>query len=278
MTRNIKLTISIVLFNTPFFQVERALRVLQNVESLSRVYLIDNSPTKISASDFDNFPQFCEIIHNKNNGYVAHNIGIRRAMEDGSSYHLVLNADVSFTAMTLERMVQTMESNKDVGMLFPKVIFQDGRNQRLAKRLPNPVELFLRLCGLKNIPRFDITSSSDSVRPVRISFASGCFMLMRTELLRKIGLMDERFFMYGEDIDLCRRISSQSELVYAPCFEIAHDFDGLSKRNLKLLLVHVVNVVRYFNKWGWFFDNNRKNIICEHQANPSFPLIVKNEN
>jgi len=218
---------------------------------------------------------FCEIIPNDNNGYVAHNIGIRRAISGGSFCHLVLNADVSFAAEDLEKMIQIMLVNKGVGLLFPKVIYPDGRNQRLAKRLPNPIELMLRLCGLGNLPGIDITSASDARCPVRISFASGCFMLLRTELLQKIGLMDERFFMYGEDIDLSRRFAAESELVYVPKFEIKHDFDGLSKRNFKMLFVHMVNVTRYFNKWGWFVDKDRKRIINSHKSDPNYPLVDK---
>jgi hypothetical protein len=277
MTNYAKLTVSLVLYNTPLWQIERALRVLQDVPSCSEVYLIDNSPSKITASEFDmaNFSAFCEIIPNDNNGYVAHNIGIRRAITGGSFFHLVLNADVSFVAEDLEKMIQIMVVNKDVGLLFPKVVYPDGRNQRLAKRLPNPLELMLRLCGLGNLPGFDVTSASDAKCPVRISFASGCFMLVRTDVFRKVGLMDERFFMYGEDIDLSRRIAAESELVYVPSFEIKHDFDGLSKRNLKMFFIHVMNVIRYFNKWGWLLDTDRKKIIDSHKSEPNYPLVVK---
>lgn len=216
---------------------------------------------------------FCEIIPNDNTGYVAHNIGIRRAISGGSSFHLVLNADVSFAAEDLEKMIQIMLVNKGVGLLFSKVVYPDGRNQRLAKRLPNPLELMLRLCGLGNLPGIDITSASDARCPVRISFASGCFMLVRTDLFQRIGLMDERFFMYGEDIDLSRRIAAESELVYVPNIEIKHDFDGLSKRNFKMLIVHITNVIRYFNKWGWLVDNDRKRIIKSHKTEPNYPLV-----
>jgi len=89
---------------------------------------------------------------------------------------------------------------------------------------------------------------------------SGCFMFLRTEALQKIGLFDERYFMYLEDIDLSRRIFQQYKNVYFPTQIIYHDHAKGSYKSLKLLFIHIQSALRYFNKWGWFFDKERKKI------------------
>jgi GT2 family glycosyltransferase len=88
-------------------------------------------------------------------------------------------------------------------------------------------------------------------------YIHGCFMLLRTEALKRVGLFDERFFMYPEDIDLTRRIYSHYKTMYNPAVEIVHEHEKGSYKSFRLLGIHLVNMVKYFNKWGWFFDKER---------------------
>ena len=87
-----------------------------------------------------------------------------------------------------------------------------------------------------------------------VPYLSGCFMLFRTSALKRVGLFDERFFMYPEDIDITRRMNAEFRTVFFPGATIVHDHARQSYKSAKLLLVHVVNTVKYFNKWGWIRD------------------------
>ena len=87
---------------------------------------------------------------------------------------------------------------------------------------------------------------------------SGCFMFLRLSVIQKIGGFDERYFMYAEDLDLCRRIGEVSKTVYYPEVQIYHEYAKGSYKNRKLLKYHIRSVIKYFNKWGWFFDVKRK--------------------
>ena len=78
--------------------------------------------------------------------------------------------------------------------------------------------------------------------------------------LQKIGLFDESFFMYGEDIDLTRRMHSKYKTIFFPGAVVIHDHAKESYKNIKMLLIHSFNLGRYFNKWGWFLDSERKKI------------------
>ena len=93
---------------------------------------------------------------------------------------------------------------------------------------------------------------------------SGCFMFMRVDVLKEVGGFDERFFMYAEDLDLCRRIGEASKTMYYPGVSIYHAYGKGSYKNRKLLKYHICSVVKYFNKWGWILDRKRTQInkVC----------------
>jgi len=104
-----------------------------------------------------------------------------------------------------------------------------------------------------------------------VPFLSGCFMLLRTEALQKVGLFDERFFLYFEDTDLSRRIHQQFRTVFFPDATIQHIHERKSYKEFKQLWYHIKSSIYYFNKWGWFIDRERdtvnRNILIKHRVN-----------
>jgi GT2 family glycosyltransferase len=104
---------------------------------------------------------------------------------------------------------------------------------------------------------------------MEVPYLSGCFMFLRVAALKKVGLFDERFFMYPEDIDLTRRMYKEFKTVFYPEVEITHQHARESYKSLKLFYIHIVNMIRYFNKWGWFFDKERRivnqRVISQYQ-------------
>jgi hypothetical protein len=89
---------------------------------------------------------------------------------------------------------------------------------------------------------------------------SGCFMLLRVDVLNIVGLFDEQFFMYLEDTDLSRRINNQFQTMYYPEVSIIHKYEKGSYKVFKLLVYHIQSAFKYFNKYGWFFDPVRTTI------------------
>ena len=85
----------------------------------------------------------------------------------------------------------------------------------------------------------------------------GSFMFFRVACFEKVGLFDERFFMYPEDIDITRRMHRYYRTMFWPEVTIVHAHKAESYKNPKMLRIHIVNIIRYFNKWGWFCDKER---------------------
>ncbi|NLO71928.1 MAG: glycosyltransferase family 2 protein [Porphyromonadaceae bacterium] len=256
------LNASIVLYHHAPAEIEKLVQTLRDFSLISEIYLIDNSREANPA--FEKLPA-TYIYTGKNLGYgAAHNIAIRRSIEQNIPYHLVINPDVLFEGEILGELLDFMESNKEVGHVMPKVLYPNGDNQFLCKLLPTPSDLFLRRFlppkwTQKSNERFELRQSGyDKI--MDIPYLSGCFMLLRTKVLKEIGLFDERFFMYPEDIDLTRRIHQKYRTIFYPNVQIVHNHEQGSYKSTKLFFIHTWNLIKYFNKYGWIFDNERKEI------------------
>ena len=256
------LNVSIVLYLPNWMQVTTLTQVLLQSNSLNHIYWIDNSP--IAQTELPIQSSKLSYIHTSSNiGYgSAHNIAIRESIYDEVPYHLVVNPDIILTREALDEMLRFMSQHPQVGSLMPKVLYPNGQIQYLCKLLPTPLDVF----GRRFLPKQWIEKrnaiyemrSSGYDKLMNVPYLSGCFMLFRTEAVQKARLFDERFFMYPEDMDLTRRIHRDYLTVYFPYATIIHDHAQASYKSLKMLWVHIVNMCRYFNKWGWFRDAERK--------------------
>jgi GT2 family glycosyltransferase len=197
----------------------------------------------------------------ENLGYgSSHNIAIK-SMFGVSRYHLVLNPDVYFSPEVLQKLLNKMRSDAQIGLLMPKVISQDGNLQLLCRTLPCPLELIARrfTSNLKSHHFFkknDLSISSYD-QQMNVPFLSGCFMFLSLDALLKVGVFDERFFMYAEDLDLSRRLHAEFKTIYYPSVSITHIHARDSYKNIRMMVVHALSMIRYFNKWGWFNDSER---------------------
>ena len=262
---NFIISCSIVLYKSND-KVFEAIESFLNTTIPVRLFLVDNSPTNALQEQLKKYIKDSRveyIFNNKNLGYgVAHNIAINKIIFS-STYHLVLNPDVIFREDVLTTLWKYMESNPTVGLVTPKVFYEDGRIQYTCKLLPTPLDLTLRRFLPKRLitsqmKRFELRDYYDAA--FEAPYIHGCFMFLRTEALNKVGLFDERFFMYPEDIDLTRRIYKEYKTMFYPGVEIVHSHAKESYKSMKLFYIHIVNMIRYFNKWGWVFDNERRKI------------------
>ena len=241
---------------------------LLQVKSLNCIYLVDNSPEQIPEAELSTLNikrSAIQYIHSgKNLGYgAAHNIAIRETIYDEVPFHLAINSDIVVSAEAIDNLTAVMQANGSIGLLMPRVVDTNGELQYLCKLLPTPMDLIRRIAfgrlgkDSRRNARFELRQLDHS-RPINAPYLSGCFMLMRTEAVHKAGLFDERFFMYPEDIDLTRRIHRDYLTLYYPSETIVHAHRQASYHSLRMLWVHASNMCRYFNKWGWFIDPERK--------------------
>lgn len=258
-------TASIVTFHTKHDVLERLINCVMP-SPVEKIYIIDNSSTDELRDFFKGYSRVHYIHNHLNLGYgAAHNIAIRNAIDAGADYHVVLNPDVYWSEDVINYLLNFMQDNKDVGLVMPKVLYPNGEIQYLCKLLPTPFDLFRRrfITGLSTINSQDFDyelrwTGYDKI--MKVPSLSGCFMFMRCSVLEKVGGFDERYFMYAEDIDLCRRIGEIADTVYNPNVSVFHEYDKGSYKNKKLLKYHIRSIFKYFNKWGWFFDATRRKL------------------
>ena len=245
------LLVSVVTFN----QTEVILRATVQSVLLSdlnlQLEIIDHSPTNAIQSWFVGQPRV-KYFHDKGNpGFGS---GHNRAMKKShqmARYHLVLNPDVEFNPSILRVLIDRLDSDPSIGLISPLVRYPTGERQPLCKLLPSPLDPILR----RFAPNSRWTKKRDSLYELRdlaedreynIPSLSGCFLLMRNDMLRSVGLFDERYFMYFEDIDFCRRVHSRYKTIYYPFVQIVHHYTKGSYRSRHLLMIHILSAIKYF--------------------------------
>lgn len=263
-----KLSAAIVIYNENVARILPLISFLNTSDHIGKIYIIDNSSTDyLKKKITGNKTEY--IFNNANLGYgKAHNIGIKKSIESGQyEYHIVINPDIRIADNCIEQLTLFMEESDNVGLVMPKILYENGDVQYLYKLLPTPFDLIIRrfLFGpVRNLfkdrlLRYELRHK-DYSEATDVPNLSGCFMFMRTDVLKQTGGFDEHYFMYLEDTDLCRRIGELSRTVYYPKVLVYHGYAKESYKNPRLLMHHIRSAIKYFNKWGWFFDEGRKRL------------------
>lgn len=268
------INVSIVLYHPDWTQVKRLCGELVRAKCVRKIYLVDNSKVRgerlqvrgdrLQVTD-EKAEKKIKYIWNKgkNLGYGrAHNIAIRQSVRWKTQYHLVMNADVWVKAEDLDLLHGFMKKHPQTGSLMPKVVYPNGELQYLCKLLPTPLDVFGRrflpacLTRRRNA-RYELRCTGYD-HMMNVPYLSGCFMLLRTEAVLKARLFDERYFMYPEDMDLTRTIHKDYLTLYYPEVTIVHDHAKASYKSWKMTWVHMREMCKYFNKWGWIWDRERR--------------------
>lgn len=257
------LSASIVAFHTDSDELARCLSMLSD-KIFDTVYVVDNSSSEATKQVCGGFSHV-EYIPTTNVGYGAgHNIALRKSLNLGVDYHVVMNSDLRFDPSELTGLIEYMNAGEDVGALQPKIVNPDGTLQYTVRALPTPFDLFVR----RFVPQSRFAKRRDRYElrhidhdcPFDVPYHQGSFMLLRCSALKRVGLFDEHFFMYPEDIDLTRRIHVFYRTMFHPGMTVVHDHRAASYHSWKMTVVHIVNMIRYFNKWGWFYDKERREL------------------
>lgn len=230
--------------------------VLEQTKGVNfELFVVDNNSTD-GTPDFieERFPEVNVIRSQRNNGFGAgHNMVIPFL---NSKYHVVINPDIILKSDVITELCSYADKHDDVGLLSPQIRFEDGRIQQLGKRNPT-----VRYLGSHWFHKGDEPSKTmieycmldkPTDEPFEITNATGCFMFFRTAVFKKLGGFDERFFMYLEDCDIARRVSKEYKALHYPMADVYHLWERGSKRNKKLLKIHIESIIKYFLKWGFF--------------------------
>jgi GT2 family glycosyltransferase len=204
-------------------------------ETPFEVIVVDNGSSDGSAEMVrESFPQVRLVINRENVGFGAANnqaISIARGQ-----YVLLLNSDTIVRPGAIEQLLRELEGAPDVAAVGPRLVGGDGTTQRSAFRFPTPLVLLLEQL---NLARFaPVTGRRDRKRSsagaISVDWLIGACLLVRREALARLEGFDRRFFMYGEDIDLCYRLRSAGwDIRLAPGATITH-LGGMSSRRQRL--------------------------------------------
>ena len=232
------------------------------------VHVVDNSGNEDGIKDLieKKYPQVKYIDLGANVGFgKAQNIGLKKAE---AKYYLPLNPDIEFIEgqNTIQRIFDYMEENEKVGIVGPKTLNMDGSIQYTCNRYFDFLDQIARRLGLdkkssyfkRKVDKY-LMKDFDHDRTVKVDWVIGSFMFLRGGIAKELGFFDDRFFMYFEDCDLCRRMWYRGfEVVYLHDIAVRHghrrDSVGgsplLSIFTNKVTRIHIKSWLQYFLKWG----------------------------
>lgn len=256
------ITASVVLYKTNLNLVQTIVECAHN-SAIDILYVVDNTTPAL-------LNQYVMSLSNKviyiggqgNVGFGAgHNLAIRKSINEGAAYHIILNPDIDFRKEVIRELHLFMEAHPDVGMVKPAIINADGNFLASAMMLPTPMFTFVHRfmsgsLAKKLTRKYELRDLNLEVVREVPNF-SGSFMFVRNSVLSEVGVFDEKYFMYFEDFDLSRRIHKLKKIVYYPAVTITHAHAAEHRFNKRLLLAGLKSAIRYYNKWGWIIDRDR---------------------
>lgn len=213
MEKTIRISVIIVNYNVEYFLEQCLNSVMKALEGIAgEVYVVDNNSIDGSVEMVrEKFPQVHLIANKDNRGFSKAN---NQAMELASGdYFLLLNPDTVVEEDTFEKVVAFMDEHPDAGGLGVRMLDGKGKFLPESKRgLPTPTVAFYKIFGLSSLfPHSKVFGKYhlgylSEFETNEVEILSGAFMLMRAKTIHEVGMLDEAFFMYGEDIDLSYRI------------------------------------------------------------------------
>lgn len=248
------------------------------------VWVVDNaSPDDSAAMVRCDFPQVRLLVSERNGGYAyGNNLALRAILGDKETiyydvpssaehlplspspslslsvpdYTMLLNNDTVVPPGALDGLVDYAEAHADVGVVGPKLVLADGTLDKACRRsFPTPAVAFYRLIGLSALlprsPRFGRYNLShlDPNATADVDAVVGACMLLRTSVVREVGVLDETFFMYGEDLDWAYRIKQYGwRVVYYPTVTVLHYKRAASTRRAIPSIRAFYDAMRIFHR------------------------------
>mgnify|MGYP000300711197 CR=1 FL=1 len=227
MKEKLDISASIVLYKEDFNELKKTIQCFLNTPISKRLFLVDNTEDK----QFENIFLQKEIEYvaiGKNIGFGAGHNYVLHKIKNLSKNHLILNPDVSFKPTVIPNLITKLKRHEIVSMIAPKVLFPNGNLQHSCRRYPKVSELLARRFPfLSPIFKSKIYKGKYADKDLEASFfadyIAGCFHLYKTKDFIKIKGFDERYFLYMEDVDICKKINIiDKQKLYYPKEEIIH--------------------------------------------------------
>ncbi len=225
---------------------------------LGRVLIIDNASSDGSIINLQSVYPHIQIIRNQQN------LGFARAVNQGirittSPYLLLINPDAELQSASIDKMLQFMETKPDCGVLGGLVLYPDGRRQETVRSFPT---FWTVLLGRRSSLTYKIfphnpfskrylLTTHDFTKTQEVDFVAGTFMMLRRKALEEIGLFDEDYFCYVEDVDICWRMKEKNWKVYFyPEARCVHLYgENIRKDNIHPEIYHARGMYHFFNKY-----------------------------
>ena len=219
------------------------------------IWVVDNNSHDSSVPMVKSYFPRVQVIENPQNvGFSkANNMVISRSCSD---YILLLNPDTLIIGDAIERVVKFMEEHPNVGIAGCKVLNRDGTLQLACRRsIPTPRVAFFRLSGLSRLfPQSKVMAEynltyTDPEQTHEVGAVSGAFLMVRKKVVEEIGLLDERFFMYGEELDWCLRAKRAGwAVMYYPDAQIVHYKGESAKHNSRKAAIEFYRAMYLFHR------------------------------
>lgn len=226
------------------------------VAARTEVILVDNSPGDGTAEWVEREHADVRVLRmSRNRGYAG---GVNAGLAEATGRHvLVVNPDVEFAAGAVDRALDYLRSHTAAGMVSVRLVDADGTPQHNARRFYSLMSILLRRSPLGSLRpnhpelRRHLMLDDDLDVPGPVDWVTGAFMLVRREALDEVGPMDERFFLYFEDVDWCYRMWDAGwEVHFLPDVQLVHGFRRSSTRVSRSLLHHLRSFLGFYDKWG----------------------------
>ncbi|HOO56538.1 MAG TPA: glycosyltransferase family 2 protein [bacterium] len=239
-------------------ELEKCVRALLDIRGLPlEIIVVDNASDDIDSLQWSGYPECVHLIRNTvNTGYAhATNQGLGRAR---GGFVLLLNPDVEVDEHGVRRLVETIESDPAAGAATARLNSPDGSFQRYCNRFPTFTAMIGRFTLLEPLMRgtsavrnYLMLDMDAGVRQ-KIEQAPGACLMIHRPMLKKAGFMDERFPLFFNDVDFCRRIAAAGgAIAYVPDAVFTHAAQASVKKVRPVLLQAEfrVSVIRYFARW-----------------------------
>lgn len=259
MLSKAKIDVSIIIVNWNTKQL-----LLDCLESLIRettrttieIIVVDNGSNDGSAEAVKKlFPDVKLILNNANLGFAkANNIGIRQSI---GRYVCLVNSDIKALESCVDRMFEYMDNNPSIAALGPKTVNEDLSFRLNCREFPSLWKSFCEALALNKLfPkstlfRGRLIANITVDKPCRVDVLSGCFLMVRRKAIEQVGILDERFFIYGEDRDWCKRFKNFGwDVVFFPG-SIAIHYGGASSSASPIeFIVHMITSdFKYWDKF-----------------------------
>lgn len=260
MSNSIKISISVVFYNSQFDDVNRTFKNFTKLCSLKeydfQFFAIDNGSQnncfeyiKKLSKDFENVTS---IKLNENNGFGS---GHNSVLNDlNSSYHIVMNPDIIIEDVTGFKMaIDYLQQHSNVVLLSPLVKNMDGSIQYLNRHKHTLFDLLIRFIGpnfFKKRQDWFVKKENGYGSIQQDENATGCFMLLRTNVFKSIGGFDTRYFLYFEDADLTYRLEQEGKTIFFPMLNVKHEWQR-KNHTLQGIKYELISLYLFFSKWGW---------------------------